>query len=85
MIRKEDMEKNEEPMSLVLSISRDVVLVAPPPLTVLLPLTAYHDGTVLPLVIIRLLQFQTLTPMFTEISILTFFPNHLSLKPYHSS
>ena len=46
MRRKEDMEQNEEPMSLVLSISRDVVLVAPPHLTVLLPLTAYRDGTV---------------------------------------
>jgi len=35
----------------------------------------------LPLVMIRLLQFQTITPMITEISILTLFPNRL---PYHS-
>ena len=59
--RIEKMEKEEEPMSLVLSISRDVV-VPLPSLTVSLPLSAYHDCPVQSLEVLHERQSASLPP-----------------------
>ena len=59
------MEKEEEPMSLVLSIPRDIVVVSLPSLTVSLPLSAYHDGTVQSIEVLHERLSSSLPPTWT--------------------